>query len=485
MKRRQLLLGLGAASLGGCVFGGPPKLDFSLAAPTGVRIDTRKPGAALDDSMLGLSFDTAALAEPQLLTAESPQLIGLLHGLGQHGVLRFGGRSLRDTLWQRDGGTVKAPYKHSVSASDIDRLANLVDSIGWQVIYGLDIGHGNPARAADEAGYVYSRIGKRVLAFELGDAPDRYASDGLRPRDYNAAAASAEWLRYATAVRHRVPGAALAGPGIADVADTVWTGTFVDTCRDQLHLLTAQVDSHEGRGHRQRYGSLAGHVFGLDDEQQAGLDHIAATAKQTGLPCRITQARAEAGRHHGVDTLGAALWALDLFYQRCGNAAAPWAGVCFHDVLSLASEGSSATLNAGPLYYAMRLLALTLPGRKVDAAVVPPPIPGAKPDAKPPESPLHSHALLDRNGKLQLVLINTDANNSLDVRVSADRALNDGSILRLAGPTLDAASQVTLASGSADAQGDWRPQYTDTAQVDGGAAYLTVSAGSAALVLFD
>jgi len=487
MKRRDLLLGLSATSLSGCgVFGGAPaQLDFSLPRPTRVRIDTRKRGAALDDGMLGLSFDNSALAQPRLLSADNPQLLGLLRGLGQHGVIRLGGHSTSSGQWQPNGKP-QAPYRYAITHDAIDRLARLVDRSGWSLIYSLNLAHGDPARTADEAAYVSRRIGKRVLAFELGNAPDRYVQDHLRPSGYDVNAAIVEWKRYAAAVRAQLPNAPLAGPATADITRPEWTEAFIKACANDLQLITVQADGHEARQLQRRYGygSLAGHVFELSDKQQAGLDRIATAARQAQRPCRITQARAVEQRH-SMDTLGAALWALDLFYQRCGALTAPWAGICFHDVLQLNADTAGLPLRSGPLYYALRMLALTLPAQPVGSSVVPPPIPGAKPGGKPAPTVLRSHALLDRHQRLQLVLINPDANRSVDVRVDADIPLRNGNVLRLSGAALNAASGVTLASGTADAQGDWRPLYTDTAQIDHGYAYLTVGAGSAVLVLFD
>lgn len=492
MKRRQFLLGLSAAPLAGCgLLSGPPQLDFSLSGPTAVHIDTRKRGTPLGVGTLGLGFDTALLTDPRLLTAGNPQLLGLLNGLGPHGVICLGGRSTHPGIWLPNGGTLQKPYQYSLTTSDIDRLASLIDRCGWSLIYSLDLGHGDPTRTANEAAYVHSRIGKRVLAFELGDAPERHVREHLRQPGSNVDTAISDWRRYADAIHAQVPDAPLAGPATGDPAHPDWTESFVKACVDDLHLVTAQASSHEIRQQygQQGNGSLAGHMFGLDNEQQAGLDRIAATARHARLPCRITQARAvEQG--HDVDTLGAALWAIDLFYNRCGNATAPWAGICFHDAMRPTTPntnpGGAPPLHSGPLYYALRLLALTLPAQPVGSAVVTPPAPGVQPgkDAKTAVDVLRSHALLDQHQRLRLVLINPDANNSIDVKVSADVALRNGRVLRLLGAGLDATSEVTLASGSTDANGNWRPLYTDTAQIDKGDAYLTVSAGSAVLVLF-
>lgn len=491
MKRRELLLGLGAASLSGCeIFGGSPQLDFSLARSTEVHIDTRKRRAALRDDMLGLSFDVSALIEPRLLTAENPQLIGLLNGLGQHGVIRLGGRSTDQGIWLPNGGKLPKPYRYGLTTSNVDRLANLIDSSGWSLIYGLDLGHGDPARAADEAAYVYSRIGKRVLAFELGNAPDRYTRDKLRPVGYDVSIYISEWKRYAAAIRAKLANAPLGGPNSADLADPAWTEAFVKAVKNDLQLVSTPAYSHEAHRHRDRYdyGALTGSVFGLSNEQEAGLDRIAATARLAGLPYRITEARAVEDPRDGdagVDTLGAALWAIDLFYKRCGDTAAPWAGICFHNALQLSATGTELPLRSGPLYYALRLLALTLPAHMVASSVMPPTAPGAAKGSKPAHTLLRAHALLDQRQRLRLVLINPDGNNSVDVRVSADQPLRGGTLLRLAGPALDAGSQVTLASGSTDAHGNWQPVYTDSAQINSGDAYLTVSAGSAVLLQFE
>ena len=53
----------------------------------------------------------------------------------------------------------------------IDRLAGFLDATEWQVIYGLNLGTGTPARDAEEASYVAKTLGSRLLFFQIGNEP--------------------------------------------------------------------------------------------------------------------------------------------------------------------------------------------------------------------------------------------------------------------------------------------------------------------------
>lgn len=55
-----------------------------------------------------------------------------------------------------------------------------VPTAGRQVIYGINMANNTPANAAAEAGYRAPHLGTALLAWEVGNEPDRHRSNGER-----------------------------------------------------------------------------------------------------------------------------------------------------------------------------------------------------------------------------------------------------------------------------------------------------------------
>lgn len=482
MNRRDVLIALGATPLAGCgLFSSDSApLHFKLPSPPTLHVETRMALGAINANALGVSLETATLADPDFLRGGNSALVGLLRGLGPRGVLRLGGRSSDTALWQSTATAVSTPYTCSVDDAALARLASLLDACGWSLIYGIDFAHGSPQRAAAEAAAVQRLLGNHLLAVQLGNAPDRYVDRGWRNSSYDADTYAGQWHRFAQSVRDAAPGIPLAGPEAASLAAGPWTKTFLDHNGKLLHLVTTEEDGNVSAHGKQAQPATHAELLKAATERDQTMRSIVASARNHALPAWITQAGMSRGGHT-LDTLEAALWSIWTFYRRQRDG---WAGTCFHGALRHDSRHGpqSAAALAGPIYYGLRLLAQTLPGQLVAARLSLPPTGSL---LTPPPATLQAWAVLDARERPQLVLLNADRNQSVDLRITADRKLRGGSILRLTGPGFDATGQVTLASSSVDADGAWQPQYTDTVQWADNYGWLTLGAASAALVVFD
>jgi hypothetical protein len=74
-----------------------------------------------------------------------------------------------------------------VTPEAIDELSTLLQATGWKLIYVINLGHGNPERAAEEAAYVTKRIGGKLLAIQVGNEADLYFRNGMRTPQYGYA----------------------------------------------------------------------------------------------------------------------------------------------------------------------------------------------------------------------------------------------------------------------------------------------------------
>jgi len=307
MKRRSFLLGTAGAAVG------------LLAPRPGRAQSARRLGVAYEDpgkpiaaDFIGLSYESAMLAAGDYFTPENSSTIGLIRSLGDRGVIRIGGNTSERTVWNADAmPTGRATI--AITPRTIDRLAAALRLLGWKLVYGLNLAQGTPAGAADEAAYVANAVGPNLLAFQIGNEPDGFGRwTAVRPKSYDATAYLSEWRRLHAAIRAKVPGAFFAGPDVAGATD--WVAALAEARPEQLALLTHHyyADGPAGAPHL----SLAKLL--QDDGWIAPLlRRLAGDSRGYRLPFRITETNSIYGEGQpGIsDTLGAALWGLQLMFQ--------------------------------------------------------------------------------------------------------------------------------------------------------------------------
>ena len=199
--------------------------SISAAAPLTVGVGSTSGGPAFADGAVGLSIEAYELATPDL-SAGRGSLVALMRLLGP-GVLRIGGNSL-DTSWWTSTNEPPPTWATSVvTPTDLVRLDGLLLATHWRVILGVDLGHLDPTRAADEAGFATRILGSGLLAFEVGNEPDLYmyptSAAALRPATYNPEGYLQELAEYAAAMRTQAPALVLYGP---DVSQPAWLPTI-------------------------------------------------------------------------------------------------------------------------------------------------------------------------------------------------------------------------------------------------------------------
>jgi hypothetical protein len=472
MNRRDFLVGAGAAALAACSAG--PTREQLNASPV-VTVDTRQRGARIAAGHLGLSFESAELGAAELFSARNSELIGLMRTLTPQGTLRLGGNSSDFGLWN---GRLAAPFRHAYGPAEVDRFAGFLRACGWNAVWGLNLGHGDPERAADEAAYVARALGDRLVALQIGNEPDLYARNGLRPPDYGASGYIDEWQRYAGAIRARAGDVPLAGPDLAAHPD--WMESFARACAGQVRFLSQHYYA-VGPAHDPRID--IGALFESERRGYPRLRQASAAARTAGKPYRLTETNScfEGGKAGVSDTMAAALWAAGQLFEMARDG---WSGMYFHGgpqavYAPLAYDRATRRWRARPLYYGLLLYAQAAPGELLATTV--------KPDFDQygayqefPQGPrLRAYALAGEDGRLRVALINQDGGRSLDLRIEADRGFARGTLLRLAAPTIYSTDGVTLGGGAAE--GGWQPQF-ETVAVSGQAAYVTITAGGAVLV---
>jgi hypothetical protein len=473
MDRRSLLAGMAGTTAGllGC---GTGKAQSDVG--TRVAVAYEDAGRRIAADFIGLSYESAILAAGDYFTPDNRSVLGLIRSLGQNGVIRIGGNTSERTVWAAGGGNPVAAGSFAMTPASIDRLAAALHMLQWKLIYGLNLAHGTPEEAAAEAAYVSRAVGSNLLAFQIGNEPDGFGRwTAVRPKTYDAAAFLEEWRAFHKAVRARVPDAAFAGPDVA--METDWVAAFADAHPDGLVLLTRHhyADGPAGAPHV----TLA-KLLGSDGQVVPVLEKLARLGRAYGLPWRIVEANSvyNEGQPGVSDTLGSALWGLELLFQA---ATAGAAGVNFHagvhnlrpdqnKAYTPIARSASGRHRAAPLYYGMLMFAQAARGAIIPARV------------QSGGSELKTFAVRAPEGTLRVCLINKDFSRAARVTIDPGRSFVASSILRLAGAAADATAGIALGGSSVDEFGAWAPAASEPARVVDRDIIVDVPATSAALV---
>ena len=434
--------------------------------------DAGRPIAA---DFIGLSYETAILAGADYFTPDNESVLGLIRLLGPNGVIRIGGNTSERSVW---GGDAKerTPNGFVITPKNIDRLAAALRALGWKLIYGVNLARGTPREAAEEAAYVSRAVGANLLAFQIGNEPDGFGRwTAVRPKTYDAAAFLAEWHEFHDAIRARIPDAPFAGPDTA--AETDWVPALAETHPGGLVLLTRHyyADGPAGAPH-----VTLSRLLRSGERLSPVLEKLAAYGRAYGLPYRIAETNSVFGEGQpGVsDTLGAALWGLELMFEA---AAAGAAGINFHagvhnlrphedKAYTPIARGAGGRYRAAPLYYGMLMFGQAGQGALIPARVVS----GA--------GALKAFAVRAPDESLRVCLINKDFTNGVRITIDPGRNFAQSSIMRLAGPAVDATAGITLGGAAVDEFGRWTPSTSEPVRPVGREITLDVPAASAALV---
>ena len=199
------------------------------ATTMSVSLSPRASGPLVPHDFLGLSYETQQLETSDFFTARNRPLVQAFRDLASNGILRIGGNTSEFSWWKQFTGDAPAPRvtrpvvagqarpdtSYAVTPSAIDALAKFLDATGWRCIYGLNLGTGRPADLAREAGYVQKRLGKRLLAFAIGNEVDVFQFHLRDPAKWNVDTFLAEWFAAAQAIMAVTPHARFVLPEAA------------------------------------------------------------------------------------------------------------------------------------------------------------------------------------------------------------------------------------------------------------------------------
>ncbi len=426
------------------------------------------PGDEFALGAVGLSIEARELGTPDL-SAGDRSLVALMRLLGP-GVLRIGGLSLDLSWWTSHGEPAPGWATNTVVPADLVRLRGLLSATGWRAILGVDLGHFDPRRAADEAQVAERVLGSRVLGFEIGNEPRDYGSPqvGLRPASYSVENYLEELTAYNAAMRAAVPAIHLYGPDLGRLSPETWLWPIASDARASF----ASIDVHYYPTH---YSIASGACEGSPAPTATELlspevrEHESSTLQVVAKAGELAHRRvliSETNDTSSCDVPGgpetspvfaSALWSLDWTLRA---ASAGTVGIDFHGYLGRCRPESFAPIceprnvraaservAARPEYYGLLAARQLEGGRFVSARLI---SSAALPN-------LTAWATVARDGTISVALENfATAGPAQPVSIPAAGYVT--SYEALAGPSIEARGGVTLGGADVTRAGRWQPR---------------------------
>lgn len=463
-----------------------PAATVALAPRAVFTVDTSRLGNEFKPGAIGLSLEAGEL-RTEHFNVSHYRLVRLMRLLGPS-LLRIGGNSL-DSSWWTSRGEPPPPWATStVTPADLYALRMVLRATGWRVLLGVDLGHFEPARAAEEARYAWEILGTSLLGIEIGNEPNFYGDPmrNLRPPTYSLGDYLHEAEAYRLALSATAPDVAIYGPAFSGTkwlsqlgaAATMYTGLTqhyyptADCANSPLPSTTIPGPTASGL--------LSPAARQSENET---LEELAKVGAAAGRPTLIGETNdvACSGSPTASPVFASALWALDWSLRAASSGVA---GLNFHGQLGPCGSNSESPIcaasveaaragdvEAQPEYYGLLAARQLEGGRFVPTRLM-------APDRL---LNLTAWATLARDGTLRIAIDNLATTGPAQpVRISCPGYVF-GIQERLIGPAVQAGSGITLGAAPVGDAGQWHPGAAT--QLDSGHSHSIVVQPASAVIL--
>lgn len=424
-------------------------------------VDTKHPGNLFDHGAVGLSMDANELGTGHL-SAGHPSLVRLMRLLGPS-VLRIGGTSVDFSWWTSSDEPPPSWSTNTVTPADLYALRGLLAATGWRVLLGVDLGHFEPARAADEARVARKILGTDLLGVEIGNEPNSYTSGKvvLRPPSYTIGEYLREVEAYRQALETATPGVAIYGPaagrtrwlremGAAARIFTELTEHYypTNTCSD------AQSSTAVGQPTSGELLSPA-----IRQQENEALSALAQAGSIAGRLTRIgeTGTGACGGNSSAGPVFASALWSLDWTLRAASSGVT---GLNFHGHLGICGPYNQSPIcapsieaaHAGDVTPQPEFYGLLTASRLEGGRFVP-----TRLDTTHPLPSLTTWATLAPAGTVTIAIDNlatAGPAQPVSIQMSGYTATEEP----LAAPSVEARSGIALGAAHVTSNGHWRPR---------------------------
>ena len=326
MKRRNFLQSASAAAAS-CL--ASHLLIAQSATPISgtLTIDESSTLSTIPRDFIGLSYESAQLANPAFFSAENTVLIALFRELSDQGVLRLGGGTSEFTVFTTEEPQAASPFDAVgpdtsknvksdtlITPKSLRNLRAFLDATGWRCLYGLNLGRGSIARAAEEAFHAQQILGSRLIAFQLGNEPDAWRNR-YRPATWSYSDYWKEWTTAHGTIVARVPQAKFAGPDVSNKMPYV-TG-FAEDAKHSAPDVVLLTSHYYTMGPAGAPGMTIDNLLSTDPKLERDLQIAMTAAHSAGLPYRMSEGNScwNGGQPGVSDTLASALWVADMMLE--------------------------------------------------------------------------------------------------------------------------------------------------------------------------
>ncbi|WP_318241908.1 hypothetical protein [Arthrobacter pullicola] len=300
---------------------GPPEgSPLTSVEPLALTVGAAKTGTSLPAGLVGLSLEATDLADPAM-SGDNPEMVQSLTGLGKP-LLRFGGNAVdRRFFWTSAGEPVPSNLKgdkahpvRAVAPADLERVNTLLEATDAAINLTVDLGHYDPARAADMAAHASRIFGDRLAGITVGNEPNGYPSNGLRDSGWTMEDYLTELKAYAQAIYEVAPDVKIVGPGVYSEA---WWEPFAKVDLPQQKVFSFHhypLSSCDGKSDANGEPILANLMSqNVHDHADYYRGEALKPASAAGLETWITETGVSAcpGSNETTKTHASALWAAD------------------------------------------------------------------------------------------------------------------------------------------------------------------------------
>ncbi len=440
MNRREFLTGLvaGAATVR---YAGEEVQPQPTAA---LSIADAASAAEVPLDFIGLSYESAQLANQEFFSASNHTLVGLFRELAPRGNLRLGGGSSEYTTYSDSAPSSPPPFEvfgpdtsktvkkgTITSALALHNLRAFLDATGWNCLYGLNLGQGTVENAVREAAAAHTILGPRLLALQIGNEPDSFRRR-FRPATYEPGDFIVEWNHFHDAIVSAVPDARFAGPDISNKLPYLTAFAENAKTHKDVILLTS---------HYYAMGPAGNPAATLDnllspDPKLTTLKHrdlhlIEEAQKIAGLPYRMSEGNScwDGGKPGVSDTFASALWCAD-YLLTCMQRG--WVGANMHGggngFYTPIAGAPSTGFARRPEFFGIQFAHHFVGARWLSSSLA-----GADPRV--------DSFVFERNGKHELAIINK---TEQPAEFGLPAGVSVSPMLGLRGPAIDAKTGVEL-----------------------------------------
>jgi len=424
----------------------------------------------------GISFEKDHIVTEGFFNADNTDYIGMLNGLGTS-ILRLGGGSTDQMVWTPAGA---GGIQGQVAPSDVSRFAGFVKALGWQCLYGVNLGGAasgatTPALAAAEVAYVAAQLGSSLYGIEIGNEPDHYGNaTSYFPGNWSLSQYETLWDTFRSAIMAITPGVPITGP-TAGMHVSSWTVPFgYYATKQQISLLT----QHYYRGNP--VGATAADLIAPDPT--LANDYLApleACSQAIGVPYRISECNSyyNGGASGVSNAYASSLWAIDfLFNCALGGASGTNFSRSAPGGYTPIDDNNGTITGAAPEYYGILLFTLAGQGSLYQTTI------------SAGSLNVTGYAVQTSNG-LNLVIVNKDSTQNLQLTIQLPQNVSSATLMELtqlstgaSGPDLSATSGVTIQGSTVAIDGTFSPAAPYTLTATGSQVTCYVPAVSAVLV---